>query len=1004
MGDSKKTDENSNEKVNTTVDEKTNEKVNKEEIKVEKATAKEENSSKKSKKTRRLLVILAILIFAVYTFITYKADYIHYRQIGEQYESVFMTKVKNKYSIMGFSFVVLYIYLFINNKFISRGLKKFFEEEKKEFPKLPNKSICFIAALFGSIVATNMLADKFLIITNAALFGKSDPIFGTDIGFYMFSLPFFQTLILFIGEVLLFTIAYTGLYYVISLNVYFDGVNGETLKKNTFVKHEITIAVLAIIVVCAYILINTQNIMTGEMLTLGDENSTVIIGASKSDVTIKLWGYRILCVVILAATIRLVRFIRLRNFKQGIISALIVPAYLLCLFAALIYYQEIHIGSNEFDNEREFIAHNINYTKEAYNINIDQKNIDKYTEVSANEIETNKAVIDNIPVITEDVVKTTILEHQENSVYYAYDNTFLASYNYKNQDTLAYLTPREILPESAKSYRNRTYKYTHGYSMIINKANDADSDGYMDYILSDFQGEKQLGIEQPRIYYGLETNSTIVVNSPEGKEYDYPQSETEFAENVYDGEGGINLGFFDRLILGLSEHNIKLATSKRSDDTKILSDRNILKRVQKIFPDVIYDEEPYLVITNEGKLVWVLDGYTRSSAYPYSQNTIINIKGYREKLNYIRNSVKVLIDAYDGTTKFYIVDESDPIILTYRNIYPDLFTDEAIPQDIASHMIYPEFLYNIQSNMLNIYHNVSEDTLYRTDDIWQITTKASSTKSTVAGVQMTPYYTVLKTADKNNPDVGLVLTYNKYGKQNITAYLVGRVDSTGKQYLSLYKFNSASNVVGIMQLNNQIEQDSTISAELESINTTGTRLKREMIIVPINNSLLYVEPVYQEMLNGKSEVPILKKVIVASGNTVAIGDNLESAINNLFSETKSVDLDIVNTDDINQIIDSLIKANQNLNESLNSNNFEMIGKDITKIQSIINQLEQARKLEIEKENQEKGLLGTDVVNNEVTNETEDSNFLSSLLNTLNKSDNAVDNNTTVNQNLVNVNR
>ena len=210
MGDSKKTNENSNEKVNTTVDEKTNDKVNKEDIKVEKVAAKEENSPKKSKKTRRLLVILAILIFAVYTFITYKADYIHYRQIGEQYESVFMTKVKNKYSIMGFSFVVLYIYLFINNKFISRGLKKFFEEEKKEFPKLPNKSICFIAALFGSIVATNMLADKFLIITNAALFGKSDPIFGTDIGFYMFSLPFFQTLILFIGEVLLFTIAYIG--------------------------------------------------------------------------------------------------------------------------------------------------------------------------------------------------------------------------------------------------------------------------------------------------------------------------------------------------------------------------------------------------------------------------------------------------------------------------------------------------------------------------------------------------------------------------------------------------------------------------------------------------------------------------------------------------------------------------------------------------------------------------------------------------------------------------
>lgn len=252
--------------------------------------------------------------------------------------------------------------------------------------------------------------------------------------------------------------------------------------------------------------------------------------------------------------------------------------------------------------------------------------------------------------------------------------------------------------------------------------------------------------------------------------------------------------------------------------------------------------------------------------------------------------------------------------------------------------------------MINIYHDISEDTLYRADDIWQITTKASSTNSTLLGVEMEPYYTMLKLNDHDKTELGLFLTYNKYGKQNISSYLVGTVEN-GKSKLSLYKFKSETNVVGIMQLNNQIEQDATISAQLETLNTTGTKLLKEMIIVPINNSLLYVEPVYQVMLN-ESEIPVLKKVIVASGNTVAIGDTLELGLENLFSDAYSVDLNIINADDINALIDSVIKANSNLNESLNANNFEMIGKDITSLQNIINQLENARKLELEKQAEE----------------------------------------------------
>lgn len=948
----------------------------------------ETTKEKKNKFARRTIIVLVVLaVFAIFTAISLRAEQLSFIGINEKYESVFLTKTQNRYAIFGIIFVAIYIFIYILNKFTKKGLKKFFEEEKKEMPKLPNKSLCIVLALVGAIVGTKMLADKYAILVNAAVFGQTDPIFGTDIGYYMFTLPFIQTLLIFLMEVLVVAIAYTALYYVITLNVYFDGINGDTLKTNTFVKQVLFLVVLVAILFSTYIFISAQNILTSTMVTVGDKNETEteLVGAGKTDVTIKLWGYRILSFVVIIAVLRLIRFIRKQNFKQGMVSVLIVPAYLVGLFLVMVYFQTFHVGNNELDNESEYIGYNIKNTKEAYGIDIDQKSIDNYKEITSEQVQTNQTVINNIPLISESVTLNAIAEHQENSVYYTYENTFLAVYKINSENKLIYITPREILADASMSYNNRTLKYTHGYSAVVSSATDSDSDGYAEYILSDFTNEQSFNIQQPRIYFGLETDSTIMVNTKFGKEYDYPITATNYQENVYDGKAGLKLGFLDRLVLALSEKNLKLAfSSDISEDTKIISNRNVIKRAQTILPDLLYDEEPYLVVNSEGKLIWVVDGYTRSNVYPYSQRTTINIKGYKEDLNYIRNSVKVLIDAYDGTTTFYIVDRSDPIIMTYRNMYPDLFTEEEIPADIQEHLVYPKFLYDIQADMINIYHDISEDTLYRADDIWQITTTASATNSALAGVEMEPYYTMLKLIDHDKAELGLVLTYNKYGKQNISSYLVGTVEN-GKSKLSLYKFKSETNVVGIMQLNNQIEQDATISAQLETLNATGTKLLKEMIIVPINNSLLYVEPVYQVMLN-ESEIPVLKKVIVASGNTVAIGDTLEEGLENLFSDSYSVDLDIVNTDDINALIDSVIKANNNLNESLNANNFEMIGKDITSLQNIINQLEAARKLELEQaaeeaiEENNETVENNEDTENEVSNSTNILNEITSISN------------------------
>ena len=297
---------------------------------------------------------------------------------------------------------------------------------------------------------------------------------------------------------------------------------------------------------------------------------------------------------------------------------------------------------------------------------------------------------------------------------------------------------------------------------------------------------------------------------------------------------------------------------------------------------------------------------------------------------------------------YYITDRTDPIAMAYRNIYPDLFTslDEQIPEDISEHMVYPEFLYNVQAKILKIYHNVKPDVLYRADDVWDIAKYNSSKSIKSTGTYMEPYYTMVKTNDGDQ--LGLVQLYTPDEKQNIRAYLVGNTKN-GENKLKLYKFSSDSNIVGPMQLDKQIEEDETISAELEALNVTGTKLTKQMIAVPINNTLLYVEPVYQTMLN-ESEVPLLKKVIVASGNKVAIGDDLQKALTNLQSKY-AVDIEVENTDDVEGLIDAIIKANKNLDESNQNNDWEMMGKDVKKLQDLITSLEKVKQKEDKKAEQ-----------------------------------------------------
>lgn len=927
----------------------------------------------KSRK-RAILVIAFLIILAIYIAVTLRGEYLQTLEIGEQYVEAFKQNIKYKVGVALVNFAILYIATYITTRFTKRGLKKFFDDDKKEMPKLPNKSISLILGAVISIISSKLITEKVMLAFNTAWFGINDPIFNMDIGYYMFQKPFIEAIIIYFIALLAIYSIYIAVYYIIVFNKYFDkGIDRATLKKNTFLKQLITNLVLVVLGLSAITLVKVQDVVNTKFLTLSD--GTGLYGAGLIEATIKTWGYRIFAFVILISAIMAIINFKKENFKKIMKWLCVIPAYLVILFVVMISFDLIYVNKNELDKEKKYIAKNIEFTKNAYNINVDEIEIENSGTITKDEVNKNQDVINNVNILNENTVLENLEQYQTNSGYYSYDTTKPGIYNVEGKEELVYVSPREIISNDTRTYNNKTYEYTHGYGTIISSASSVDENGNLSYIQSDFKDENnKVKITEPRIYFGLQTNEPIVTNAKNKQEYDYPLTSTTSNTNTYEGKAGLKLGFIDRVILGVKEKNLGIAFSGNvTKESKIITTRNIITRAKTIMPYLKYDEEPYMVITDEGKLVWVLDAYTTSNDYPYSQETVIEYNGMKEKINYIRNSVKVIVDAYDGTTDFYITDKSDPIAIAYSNIYPKLFKEgDEIPQDILKHMVYPKYLYNIQAKILERYHNVQPEVLYRADDVWDVAKENTSrTTSTATGTEIEPYYTMVKLTNSNSAQLGLVLPYTIVEKQNITSYLVATCDSQNNKKLTLYKFKTGSSILGTIQLDSLVEQDEKILNELNSLNVTGTKIQKNIIIVPINNTLLYVEPIYQIMLNDKSQVPQLKKVVVASGNKVAIGNNIQEAVTNLLSQ-EAISIE-VEAEDKNELIKQIINANKNLEESNKSGNWEMIGKDMSKLQQLVQQLQTIVEQEEKKEaklNKKQGNLKEETNENTISTSNE----------------------------------
>lgn len=908
---------------------------------------------------RRILVTVFLIVCAVIAYINFRGSYLEYKELGENYLQTFLTKEKYYYRVLIINFILVYIIMYFSGRKIKKGLKVFFEQENKQVPRLPNKSIAVVTAIIESLIVGQKFMPNIILWISNTSFREVDAVFGLDVSFFMFIEPLLKMAVLYFIAICIGIIIYTFIYYVIVFNKYFDGVDRETLKQNLAMKTLYRNIRLIAIGLCAYIVVCSMDIVFDNFLTT--DNGIKLAGAGLVDSTIKYWGYNILGVVLLLSIFRAINSFKKGKQSKILKDLIVVPIYLVALFIVMLMFDLIFVNQNEFDKEKKYIESNISTTKKAYGIDCDSESIDYTGTITDEEVQKNQNIIDNATIVDKQTVLENLNETQASSGYYTYKIAKISSYEVNGMKKLMYVSPREII-NNRRTYNSKTYEYTHGYGLIFTSSTESSDDGTIRYIQNDIAGKESniIKVNEPRIYYGLETNTTVVTNAKDKKEFDYSDEQKDY-ETSYNGEAGLKMNFLDRLILGIKEKNVNIALSGSvTSESKILINRNIIKRARLALPDVIYDNNPYTVLDENGDIYWVIDAYTVSSSYPYSTYTEIEYNGQKRDINYIRNSIKVIINSYTGEMKYYITDRTDPIAMAYRKVYPELFQDldSEISKTIQDQFIYPEFLYNVQSTMLEEYHNTKADVLYRSDNTWEKATYKNQSTNNKTKNTLKPYYTMVSNSD-GKETIGLIQIYTPKNKQNISSYLIGTVEN-GKNKLTLKTLHSDTSILGPTQLDTQIAQDETIQSQIDSLSVTGAKVTRNMIIVPVENTLLYVEPIYQTLVN-ESNIPVLKKVIVASGNKVAIGNNLQEATQSLISKS-ATKIELNSTDDIEGLIDSIIKANDNLSESLESNNWEIMGTDIQKLQSLINTLK--KKNNEEKKNENNTVAEENIVSNE----------------------------------------
>lgn len=920
-----------------------------------------------------VIVVILVLLIGCAGFLT---NWMWFDSLG--YEKVFWTKFLSQLEIG----VPVFLAAMLLVRIYLKSLKKhyFIEVESHEIPdeKRLNKISWGMSVVFGLLVGLTAGASTwmdFRQFANATSFGLKDPLFHLDISFYVFKLAFLTKANNIVLGIVVGVVIITLLYYGILITVRTPDMfewepeepeGPETSGENTipFTRKyrkkpsekrtldlnndnmiqllHIASGKLTLLGIIFYLMVAMDFLM--RQFDLLHVHTGAVYGAGFTDVNVKLWVYRLIMVLSIVGAVTLCHHMHRKEPKKLVRIPIAIVAVGLLGGVVSFAVQNLLVSPDEINKESKYLERNISYTRHAYGLdNIKVEEFPAEQNLNQQAIRDNSQTITNIRINDYEPVQDFYNQTQSIRQYYDFNDVDIDRYNIDGEQTQTYLAAREINESKISStWINRHLKYTHGYGAAVSRVDAVTASGQPDIIVKNIPPEseaKDIDITRPEIYFGELTNDYVIVNTDE-QEFDYPNG-NENSYSTYKGKAGIKLNLLNRILFSVREGSMKLLVSSNvNSDSRIIINRNIKDRVEKLMPYLSYEKDPYMTVVN-GKLYWIVDAYTTSSYYPYSEP----YSGEVGSTNYIRNSVKVVVDAYNGDTTFYVVDQDDPVARTYQKIYPTLFKDvKEMPEGIRKHIRYPNSLLKIQAGVYTKYHMDQVKVFYQDEDLWDIAHQIYGTEEK----EMDPSYFIFELPDEKKAEFINMIPFTPKSKQNMTAIMMARNDGNRYGQLLVYKFPKNKTVYGPMQIEAQIDQNTEISKEFSLWNSSGSKYRRgDLFVIPINNSIMYVEPVYLEASN--QAIPEMKRVIVAYGDKIAYESTLEDALADLFgedenggqSQSASASSGKNNSGKSNtkELIQKANEAYENAVNAQKSGNWKKYGDYLDELEKYLNQLE-----------------------------------------------------------------
>jgi uncharacterized protein len=745
-----------------------------------------------------------------------------------------------------------------------------FERFSNLFERLIALGVVLVAWAAGEWAAGH--AFDYLQATHAVKIGQTDPLFGIDLSFYLFKLPFIGFLYDLALVIILVSFAGTAVLYALK--------GGVTITPRSVALLPAARAHLCAIGAFFFFALAYQARLS--MYNLLYSERGLITGAGYTDIHASLpvlWILLVLTVVVGLALLASARTGRLRPAVYGVLALVAVWILGGAIYPEVV--QRLIVAPNEQDKERPYIARAIEFTRKAYALDrFDEHEFPVVEDLTANDLSQNAATVGNVRLWDHAPLLTTFAQLQEIRTYYDFTGVDNDRYWINGSYRQVSLSPRELNPASlpSRNWINEHLTYTHGYGLCMGPVNEATPDGLPVFFVKDIPPASTvptIRITRPEIYYGEVPNDYCVVDT-RLKEFDYPSGD-ENVYNTYAGSGGLPVeSFWRRLLFALKFGELKvLLSTDIQDSSRVMIYRNILERASRLTaPFLTYDHDPYLVVTTDGSLVWMLDGYTTSGQYPYSEP--FGDSG----TNYIRNSVKATINAYTGAVHFYVADPSDPLIQVYSGLFPGVFQPlDVMPEDLRAHIRYPEDFFTIQASKYATYHMTDPRVFYNKEDLWRVAQSAARGEN----APMSPYYTIMKLAEVGTKEEFILMVpFTPARKENMIAWMAARCDVPNYGKVVVFTFPKQNLIYGPQQIESRINQDPAISQLLTLWNQGGSRvIPGTLLVIPVRNSVIYIEPLYLSTETGPG-LPQLKRVIVSYSDRVVMDATLDAALSSIF--------------------------------------------------------------------------------------------------------------------------